>query len=104
VHSWRRANTLRGEAHLEKGCANKDIGCTIKENGRKRKEEQEHKYKKERSQGGALIPRRVSTSRIIFIIKLEICCCCKPLRGGRTSFVKRCTHGGERTNLEERRI
>jgi hypothetical protein len=53
-------------------------------------------------EGGVLIPRRVRNSRRIFTIKLEIYCCCKPLRGGRTSFVKRHTHGPWRRVLELR--
>jgi hypothetical protein len=72
AHSWRRAHKLRGEAHLEKGHTSKEKGCTSKE-------EQAHKSKQEGSQeGGALIPRRARTSRRIFTVKLEICCCCKP--------------------------
>jgi hypothetical protein len=85
--SFVKRHTVRGEAHLEKG-------RTSKEKGRTSKEEQAHKSKQEGNQeGGALIPRRARTSRRIFTIKLEIYCCCKPLRGGRTSFVKRHTHG-----------
>jgi hypothetical protein len=91
-----KRHTVRGEAHLEKG-------RTSKEKGRTSKEEQAHKSKQEGSQeGGVLIPRRVRTSRRIFTIKLEIYCCCKPLRGGRTSFVKRHTHGPWRRVLELR--
>jgi hypothetical protein len=77
-----KRHTIRGEVHLEKG-------RTSKEKGRTSKEEQAHKSKQEDSQeGGVLIPRRVHTSRRIFTIKLEIYCCCKPLRGERTSFVQ----------------
>jgi hypothetical protein len=90
-----KRHTIRGEAHLENG-------RTSKEKGRTSKEEQAHKSKQEGSKGGVRIPRRVRTSRRIFTIKLEIYCCCKPLRGGRTSFVKRHTHGPSRRVLELR--
>jgi hypothetical protein len=71
AHSWKRVHKLRGEAHLEKGFTNKEKGCTSKE-------EQAHKSKKEGiKKGGALIPRSTRTSRRIFIVKLEICCCFK---------------------------